>query len=166
MTTSTLDHFPKASVLKTETFIPRPLDEVFEFFSNAENLETLTPKTLGFTILTPTPIPMTTGTLIDYRIRIHGIPVKWKTEILLWDPPRQFIDMQLKGPYRLWHHLHTFKEVEGGVQMTDIVHYVSPFHAIMDRLYIRNQVKEIFAYRTQRLHELFPPQGTDARSSM
>jgi len=147
--------FPNAAVFEKTTFIPRPLGEVFDFFSRAENLEALTPPTVQFEILTPLPIEMRVGAGIDYRIKIHGIPVKWKTEIIVWEPGVQFVDVQLKGPYRLWHHRHTFTEVDGGVSMVDTVHYRSPLHTLLVPLFIRKDIEKIFAHRTTALAELF-----------
>ena len=100
--------------LSKEQWLPRPLDEVFPFFSEARNLEELTPPWLKFEVLTPAPIVMRPGALIDYRIKIHGLPIRWRTEIVEWDPPHRFIDVQLNGPYKLWHHTHTFTERDGG----------------------------------------------------
>jgi len=94
----------------TELWLPRLRAEVFAFFGEARNLETLTPPWLKFEVLTPAPIAMRAGTLIDYRIRIHGLPVRWQTEIMEWTPPHQFVDVQRHGPYTLWHHTHTFAE--------------------------------------------------------
>jgi len=156
MNSDSVNPFPGAFKLEVVTHIPRSIDEVFDFFSNAENLQELTPDNLHFEILSPTPIAMATGALIDYRIKIHGIPVKWKTEILDWSPPHHFIDTQIKGPYKLWHHRHTFEAVDAGVKMTDTVHYISPLHFLLNPLFIRRDVERIFAYRTQRLGELFP----------
>ena len=94
--------------LQTELWLPRLRDEVFPFFAEARNLETLTPAWLKFEVLTPAPIAMRPGMPIDYRIRVHGLPIRWRTEIAEWDPPRRFVDVQLRGPYTLWHHTHTF----------------------------------------------------------
>jgi ligand-binding SRPBCC domain-containing protein len=92
--------------IKRETWVPHPLPEVFDFFSRAENLERLTPLWMRFRILTPQPIRMRVGTLIDYKLRVHGFPVKWRTRIENWNPPHEFVDLQLKGPYKLWDFDH------------------------------------------------------------
>lgn len=145
----------KDYIFTQETFIPRPLNDVFKFFSKAENLERLTPPKLKFNILTATPIAMQKGALIEYRIRLLGLPFKWRTEITLWDPPVKFQDIQLKGPYKKWQHTHRFKEVRNGTQMTDDVVYQLPFSAI-SALFVKKQIASIFAYRKEQLDTLFP----------
>jgi ligand-binding SRPBCC domain-containing protein len=100
---------------------------------------------------------MREGTLIDYRLRIHGIRVRWRTEIKTWNPPESFVDMQLKGPYKLWHHTHTFIEVEGGTRMIDEVRYEIPFGPLGDvvnSLFVGRDVNEIFRFRSARIIEL------------
>jgi len=98
---------------------------------------------------------MKTGTLIDYRIKIHGIPIRWRTEIIAWEPPHRFIDTQLSGPYWLWHHTHTFEEVDGGTLCRDEVRYWPKGGALMNWLFVRGDVERIFSYRQQRLREIF-----------
>src|SRR5689334_5534847 len=117
---------PHTYLLEQTQNIPRPLEEVFDFFSRAENLETLTPDSVRFKILTPLPIEMKAGTLIDYQIRISGIPVKWRTEIIEWEPGKRFRDIQLFGPYNKWDHLHVFESIPGGTRMKDYVEYQMP----------------------------------------
>ena len=107
--------------LYRETFVQQPLEKVFDFFSKAENLELLTPNWLQFKILSPLPIAMAKGTLIDYQIRLLGVPMKWKTLIKEWNAPYSFVDSQLKGPYTKWEHLHQFKEENGGTTIIDRV---------------------------------------------
>jgi ligand-binding SRPBCC domain-containing protein len=136
---------------ETELWLPRPSAEIFSFFSNAHNLEILTPPWLNFEVLTPGPIAMHPGTLIDYRIRIHGIPVRWRTEICVWQPPHQFVDQQLRGPYKQWHHTHTFAERDGGTVCGDRVRYYPRGGALINRLFVRRDVERIFAYRRQQL---------------
>jgi ligand-binding SRPBCC domain-containing protein len=110
--------------LKREQLIRRPLPEVFDFFSRPENLERLTPPRMHFQILTPPPIQLGKGTIILYALRARGIPLRWLTEIKRWNPPYEFVDIQAKGPYRLWHHTHRFSEVDGcGTRVVDIVDY-------------------------------------------
>jgi ligand-binding SRPBCC domain-containing protein len=146
-----MNHF----LFESELCLPRPRAEVFAFFGDAENLEAITPPWLRFEVLTPKPIAMQPGALIDYRLRIHGIPIRWRTEIAEWSPPCRFVDVQVRGPYTLWHHTHIFEEQEGGTLCRDIVRYRPPGGAFIDQLFVRRDVEKIFAYRAQRLRELF-----------
>jgi ligand-binding SRPBCC domain-containing protein len=148
----------KPHILEKTTIIPKPLTEVFAFFSKAENLNALTPPELQFKILTPLPISMHEGAIIDYRIKLSGIPFNWKTEICVWNPPFQFVDQQLKGPYVRWHHTHTFKEVNGITEMTDRIEFLSPgwfLEPVINALFVEQKVKAIFDYREQKLNEIF-----------
>jgi len=143
---------------KTTTLIKRPINEVFDFFSKAENLNVLTPPMLEFKILTPLPIEMGKGTLIDYSIKLNGIPFKWKTEITEWKEGQFFVDEQLKGPYRIWKHRHSFESIGEYTQMIDTVQYLSPgwiLEPLIDKLFIRKKVEEIFSYRNQKLKDIF-----------
>jgi len=144
---------------QTELWLPSPRAEVFPFFAEARNLETITPPWLRFEVLTPPPIPMRSGTLIDYRIRVHGVPIRSRTEMAEWQPPRRFVDVQLRGPYTLWHHTHTFEERDGGTLCGDVVRYRPRGGALVHWLLVRRDVERIFRYREQRLRELFAPQG-------
>jgi ligand-binding SRPBCC domain-containing protein len=145
----------KDYTLETELWLPRPRAEVFPFFAEAWNLETITPPWLRFEVLTPPPIPMRSGTLIDYRIRVHGVPIRWRTEIAEWQPPRRFVDVQLRGPYTLWHHTHTFEERDGGTLCGDVVRYRPRGGALMNWLFVRRDVERIFQFRLQRPGENF-----------
>lgn len=149
----------KSHILIKTTIIPKPLAEVFEFFSKAENLNAITPPDLQFKIITPLPIAMHTGARIDYRIKLSGIPFGWKTVISKWNPPYEFIDEQIKGPYVKWHHTHTFKELPNGTtEMTDRVEYLSPgwiLEPLITALFVRSRVEKIFEYREQKLNDLF-----------
>ena len=107
--------------LKREQIIPLPIEEVFAFFADAANLETITPAWLNFRILTPGPIALRAGARLDYRLKWHGLPIAWKTEIVAWKPPYGFTDVQLRGPYRLWHHVHSFFAESEGTRMIDLV---------------------------------------------
>ena len=138
-----------------ELWLPRPPQEIFSFFANAANLETLTPPFLKFEVVTPAPIEMRVGTLIDYRLRIHGIPIKWRTRITGWDPPNSFNDIQLHGPYRLWDHTHTFEPSRGGTLARDFVRFAAPGGWLMHRLFIRPDVKRIFQFRSAALQRIF-----------
>jgi ligand-binding SRPBCC domain-containing protein len=138
-----------------ELWLPRPLDEVFAFFADAANLQQITPSWLRFEILTPRPIVMAPGALIDYRIRIHGIPLRWRTEITEWHPPHRFTDVQLRGPYTLWHHTHSFEARDGGTVCRDHVRYRPRGGALANALFVGRDVRRIFNYRRQRLREMF-----------
>ena len=142
--------------LETELWLPRPLADVFAFFADAGNLEALTPPWLRFRILTPQPIAMRKGTRIDYRLRLHGLPVGWMTEITAWEPPRRFVDEQRRGPYRVWIHEHRFAERDGGTEVRDRVRYGVPGGWLVDRLGVRRDVRRIFEHRSQKMRELFP----------
>src|SRR5579871_1189275 len=109
--------------LQSEVWVPHPREEVFAFFSRAENLEVLTPPWLHFSILSPGPISMRAGTRIRYRLRLHGIPLQWESEITAWDPPYRFVDEQMRGPYRRWIHEHQFLDRDGGTAVRDTVQY-------------------------------------------
>jgi ligand-binding SRPBCC domain-containing protein len=144
---------------ETEQTIPAPLEEVWDFFSSPVNLKVITPPYMGFDILTPVPDRMEPGIIIAYTVRpLWGIPMFWVTEITHVEPLRFFVDEQRFGPYRFWHHRHTFTPVEGGVHMTDLVHYalpVSVIDGVINRLVVRPRIEEIFAFRRQKIIELF-----------
>jgi ligand-binding SRPBCC domain-containing protein len=139
-------------VLEREQLIGRPRDQVFAFFADAYNLEALTPPWLRFGVQTPRPVEMRPGALIAYRMRLHGLPVRWLTRIEEWEPGRGFVDRQLKGPYRIWHHTHTFEEHPGGTRMRDVVRYALPLGplgelarvALVDR-----DLRRIFDFRRE-----------------
>jgi ligand-binding SRPBCC domain-containing protein len=144
--------------LERNTFIPRSREEVFAFFSDAGNLQKLTPAFLHFHMITPQPINMQAGTLIDYQLQLYGIPVRWRTLIRTFEPVTSFSDVQLKGPYRLWHHHHEFKEVPGGTEMRDTVDYEIPFGplgAIARWLFVRRTLESIFDYRATVITSVF-----------
>jgi ligand-binding SRPBCC domain-containing protein len=138
-----------------ELVLPRPREEVFEFFSDARNLQAITPPWLHFSILTPCPVRMCVGALIDYKLRVHGVPVRWQTEITAWEPPVRFVDEQRRGPYRLWIHEHLFEANERGTRAIDLVRYTVPGGKLIDRFFVARDVRRIFAYRGQRLREIF-----------
>lgn len=140
---------------RTRVRLPRPRPEVFDFFADAGNLQALTPPWLHFRILTPLPIEMRQGARIDYRLRLRGIPLRWKTAITAWDPPVRFVDEQLSGPYRLWIHEHTFEEDGDGTVVNDYVRYAVPFGALANWLLVARDVRTIFEYREARLREIF-----------
>jgi ligand-binding SRPBCC domain-containing protein len=149
--------------LSAECIVPRPLDEVFAFFANAENLDCLTPPWLRFRILTPTPLAMGQGQLIDYRLRVHGAPIRWRSEITAWDPPHRFIDELRRGPYRYWRHEHRFEPCPDGTRVIDEIHYGVPGGALVHRLFVRRDLLAIFAYRHAHLEQLFPRREPNQR---
>jgi Uncharacterized conserved protein len=113
----------KEFTLQNELWLPRTRTEVFSFFADARNLREITPAWLQFAILTPDPNPLQVGVLIDYRIRLHGLPIRWQTKIVEWQPPDRFVDTQLRGPYARWQHSHIFEERDGGTLCRDLVRY-------------------------------------------
>lgn len=144
---------------ETEQTIPATLEGVWDFFSSPANLKVITPPYMGFDILTPVPDRMEPGTIIAYTVRpLWGIPMLWVTEISHVEPLRFFVDEQRFGPYRFWHHRHTFTPVDGGVRMTDLVYYALPvpvIDRIINRLIVRPRIEEIFAFRRRKIVELF-----------
>lgn len=148
----------KIYTLTAEQSVPQPLAEVFAFFERPENLAKITPPSLGFVIVTPTPIAMKAGTLIDYTIKVMALRLRWRTLISQYDPPHAFVDEQLKGPYRLWQHRHSFREVEGGTLISDEVTYALPLGIlgrIAHSLFVRRQLQGIFAHRARVIGEEF-----------
>ena len=143
---------------ESQLWLPRPREEVFAFFADAANLDAITPPWVKFRTITPRPIEMRVGTLIDHRLRLRGFPIRWRTKITTWEPPAQFVDEQIRGPYRLWVHEHLFEERDGGTLVRDRVRYALPFDFIAHSLFVRRDVERIFAYRTDCLKRRF---GTD-----
>lgn len=142
--------------LEAAIWLPQKLERVFSFFADAGNLDVITPPWLRFEILTPRPIEMRVGTLIDYRLRLRGIPLRWRSEITAWDPLHRFVDEQRRGPYRLWHHEHTFAERDGGTAVSDVVRYRVIGGALANALFVQRDLETIFKYRQTKLAELFP----------
>lgn len=146
-------------VLRREQRLPQPPAEAFAFFGDARNLEAITPGWLHFRVVTPDPIPMRVGTLIQYRLRLHGVPVNWLTSIQEWSPGERFVDQQLRGPYALWHHTHTFTPTgDGGTLMRDVVRYAigfGPAGALAHRAFVRRDVEAIFEFRGQEIARRF-----------
>jgi ligand-binding SRPBCC domain-containing protein len=150
-------------LLRTTARIERPIDEAFDFFAAAENLERITPPSLRFRIVTPVPVEMRVGTLIDYRLRLNGIPFGWRTEITEWDPPHAFTDTQLSGPYHTWIHRHTFAADGDATVMVDEVRHRLPLWPLGDLALpiVRHQLRGIFTFRARALDGIFG-RGTDA----
>lgn len=148
----------KPHILIRETLLNGSMEDVFEFFSKAENLNVITPPVLGFKIITPLPVDMKKGTVIDYKIKLNGIPFNWRTEITKWDPPHCFEDTQIKGPYKVWIHEHKFEARNEKTFMTDTVRYLSPggpLEFIPHNLFVKKKVNFIFDYRKKIFDELF-----------
>jgi len=146
-----------AHILEREQRIALPVEQTFAFFSRAENLERITPAWLRFHLITPTPIEMSRGTIIEYSLRLKGFPIYWRTLIAEWDPPHRFIDVQQKGPFKLWRHEHVFEEAEGGTLMRDRVQYIVPFSVAGEaarRLFVARQLNQIWDYRQERLDDI------------
>jgi hypothetical protein len=136
----------------SEQFVNEPLDKVFEFFSNADNLEKITPPAFGFKVISKSTDHVQVGTLINYKLWLDGlIPLKWQTLITEWRPPFMFADLQKKGPYKKWHHTHTFETLGSGVLMKDQVDYSLPFGLlglIIAGWKVRRDIRKIFNHRT------------------
>jgi hypothetical protein len=148
-----------AELIEREQWVPRPIEEVFPFFSDPTNLEKLTPDFLQFRVLKSSTSQIGEGTVIDYRLRLHGVPVSWRSRIEEWTPGRRFVDVQLRGPYSHWRHEHDFESRSGGTVVRDRVRYRVPFGAIGQLAagwLVRRDVDEIFRYRRSRLDRLFP----------
>ncbi|MBI1729205.1 SRPBCC family protein [Candidatus Acetothermia bacterium] len=145
--------------LHMEQRLPASASEIFRFFSDAHNLETLTPRWLGFRVLTPSPIVLQKGAVIDYRLKLHGIPLRWQSEITAWEPPYRFVDEQRKGPYRLWIHTHTFESQKGGTLTRDDVEYAVHGGSLIQRWFVQPDLRRLFAHRQQQLTKIFgnPP---------
>ncbi len=155
--------------ISREQLVRAPLDEVFEFFSRARNLEDLTPPFLRFEVITPEPIRMAPGTLIDYRLRLRGVPIRWRTLIEAWEPQRMFVDRQLRGPYRLWHHTHEFEERADGTLVRDRVRYEIPLGVLgtaAHTLFVRHDLERVFEYRREAVVRLLESGRASAGASV
>jgi ligand-binding SRPBCC domain-containing protein len=149
--------FP-AYLLERTQIVPRPVGEVFRFFADAFNLEAITPPFLRFRIVTPPPIVMDAGTLIDYRLQLFGVPFRWRTRIERFEPDAGFVDVQLSGPYRLWHHTHAFEALGAVTRMCDRVRYalpLGPLGRLAHAALVGRTLETIFDYRRDRISELF-----------
>jgi len=143
--------------LLREQLVARPLDEVFSFFSKPENLEAITPAWLHFRTMTVAPSPVQTGTLIRYSLRIHGVPLHWTSRIVEWAPPHSFVDEQVRGPYRTWHHTHRFVAEGNQTRIVDDVLYALPFGPmgrLAHRMKVKSDVEKIFAFREMRIRQM------------
>jgi ligand-binding SRPBCC domain-containing protein len=142
-------------LLSADLTLPRPPEQVFAFFADAANLEQITPPQLRFKILTPGPLVMREGLLIDYRLRVRGLGVRWQSQITVWDPPRRFVDVQRRGPYRRWVHEHRFIDLGGSTRVEDRVEYQVPGGPIVHRMLVARDLRRIFNYRVGVLEERF-----------
>ncbi len=143
-------------ILTRELTLELPREQVFAFFADAKNLELITPTHLNFKITSPGPIELREGTLIDYQLSLHGIPMNWRTEITEWDPPHRFVDTQLKGPYSQWVHTHSFSVLDSNSTLIeDEVHYRLPLGPLGDLFHfiVEGELKKIFDYRTKVVTE-------------
>jgi len=145
----------KAYRLQAEQFLPLPREELFDFFGDAFNLEKLTPGWMNFSVLTPPPIEMHAGQLIDYKLRIRGVPLRWRTKITAWEPPYRFVDEQVRGPYSRWVHEHRFSEEDGGTLCQDHVNYAPRGGTLINWLFVGRDVRRIFDYRRERMRRIF-----------
>jgi hypothetical protein len=142
-------------IFSNEQLIPRPVAEVFPFFADPQNLQTITPPWLNFKILTPGRQEMEAGVLIDYRLKVHGIPLLWRSEISVWEPPHRFVDEQRRGPYRVWHHEHIFEDRVDLTLVIDRVRYAVPGGWLINKLFVSGDIERIFAFRRTRLAAIF-----------
>ena len=156
----------KTFEFESSIWLPQPLSEIFSFFSDAHNLSALTPPWLRFEVLTPAPISMKRGTAIDYRLRMHGVPIRWQSEITVWEPPDRFVDEQRRGPYRLWIHEHRFSEQDGQTLAEDHVRYAVCGGGLVNWLLVASDLAKIFEYRHRRMALIFgAAQPTESRSA-
>jgi ligand-binding SRPBCC domain-containing protein len=145
-------------ILERKQTLDLPREKVFDFFADAGNLERITPPQLNFHIITPLPVDLKQGALIEYDLKLRGFPIRWRTEISKWDPPFEFIDQQLKGPYKQWIHQHVFSELPGGgTLIEDRVRYRLPFEPFGDLMHfmVRAELESIFDYRHKVVEEIF-----------
>ena len=139
----------------SKIWLARPIEEVFAFFSDAGNLDAITPSWLRFRMVTRQPIKMRAGTVLEYRLRVRGFPIKWRSRITVWKPPHQFVDQQIVGPYRLWIHTHNFESRDGGTLVCDDVRYAVSCDWLVHKLVVRPDIERIFAYRADCLRRRF-----------
>lgn len=153
-------------VLERTQVVPIPIDEAFAFFADARNLERITPPWLRFAIREPRPGELAAGALLHYSLVLHRFPVRWTTAIRTWEPPHAFVDVQLRGPYRLWEHTHTFEPVEGGTLIRDRVEYALPYGplgALAHVAFVRRDLRRIFDYRRDAIAALLAQPAEAAR---
>lgn len=147
--------------LRTELWLPQSRAEIFQFFADPKNLERLTPHWLRFEIINEAPQLMRAGARLEYRLRIHGVPIKWQSEISVWNPPHRFVDRQTKGPYHFWEHEHSFSEHQGGTLVNDNVRYSVFGGALVNRFFVAPDLDRIFNYRHTALKAIFKSAGVE-----
>ena len=140
---------------QSELWLPQSREEVFAFFSDAQNLDLITPPWLRFRTITQGSGEMRLDMVMDHRLCLYGFPLRWRSKITEWDPPARFVDEQIRGPYRLWVHEHRFEKRNGGTLVFDHVRYAVLFDSLIQHLFIRPDIERIFAYREQKLREIF-----------
>ena len=150
-----ISQFENEFRLTAEITLPQKLEPIFSYFSSAKNLENITPTFLKFRVINPDEINMSSGTIINYKLRIRGLPIRWTSLISIWEPPYRFVDEQLRGPYRYWIHEHTFKESDGGVLVKDYVRYQVLGGSLAHNLFVKRDVMKIFQFRQDKLLALF-----------
>ena len=152
-------------VLERRQRLELPVERAFEFFAQARNLAAITPPWMGFEVITPGPIEMRPGTLIDYRLKLHGVPVRWRTRIAAWEPPVRFVDVQVRGPYALWEHTHTFEpDGEHAVLIGDRVRYAIPLGLLgqaAHAAFVKRDLRRVFDYRERAVAERLRPESVD-----
>src|SRR5690606_36044611 len=148
---------PTRHTLTTSMRLPLARETVFAFFAEAANLERITPPELRFEILSPQPLRLAEGTCIDYRLRLFGVPLRWQSQIIRWNPPHTFVDVQRRGPYQHWIHTHRFREADGGTIIEDIVEYCLPFWPLGELVFplVQRQLRRIFRYRQRAIRAYF-----------
>lgn len=159
----------KFKMLRATMWVPAKPEQLWPFFSDAHNLPLLTPPFLRFQIKTPAPIAMHVDARIEYRLRVHRIPISWRTRIARWEPPFCFADQQERGPYRHWFHTHTFDAVDGGTVLGDCVEfavYGGPFAPLISRWFVEGDIRKIFSYRAEQIAKRFGGSAADARVSI
>jgi ligand-binding SRPBCC domain-containing protein len=150
----------RTHLLERSQRVEVPIDQAFDFYSDTANLEPLTPPLLHFEVIAPRPATMQAGTRLDYKFKLHRVPVRWQTLIEIWEPPVRFVDIQARGPYSLWEHTHVFEATgEGATIIHDHVRYaipLGPLGAIAHRLFVRRDLERIFNYRRDAVAERLP----------
>jgi hypothetical protein len=150
----------KNQVLQEQQIVPDSIERVFSFFSDAANLQLITPSWLNFQTVSPLPIQMHEGVKMEHALRLHNLPVRWLTVITQWEPPYRFTDFQERGPFALWSHAHEFRSIDQGTEITDTVTYRvpgGPLGVVVDKLYVRRDLRRIFDYRKRVIGQLIVP---------